>query len=236
MKEFKEFDDCLYCGKHTKNLWSILCIQKHDGEPIIAGGLSDDSSKIFPDRMGVKALNFIPTAGERLDDYGVDISNYSEILLLQVCENCKKLNIRETKSEKLIYPRKPDIDSPNKDMPGHIKEIYKEASLIYNDSLRAALALLRLGVELLCDEVGYSNGNLYNRIERLAEDGVIDDEIKDIAHGVRGLGNNAIHPKQIDETATEEEVKIVFDLLNMITEELITKPRRKREFAIKYRK
>lgn len=237
IKKFEEYSDCIHCNKHTKNKWIIIGVDKPSLTIVNYKGISTDLSNLY-ERLDEnnRPFRYISIDSNEYDEDGTERDTLGDVFLLQICEACKKLNIRDIESNKLLYPVKSDVAPPNKDMPENIKEIYNEATMIYNNSLRAALALLRLGLELLCDEVGYSSGKLYSRIEKLAEDGVIDDDIKYIAHGVRGLGNDAIHPKQIGDTATKEEVEIVFDLLNMITEELITKPRRKREFAVKYRK
>lgn len=235
LKKFDEFDDCIHCEKHTKNIWNIVAVGKDRASIDLFEGISEDLEILYHNVVDGRPFEFNP-----IGNSGTNKSNtrgqFSDIFLFQICEVCKKVNIRDIQNNRLLYPAQTEVPKPNTDMPLNVKEVYNEAASIYNNSLRAGLALLRLGLELLCDQVGYNKGKLYHRIEKLAEDGVIDNDIKDIAHGVRGLGNDAIHTKQIGEKATLNEVKIVFELLNIITEELITKPKRKREFAEKYRK
>ena len=127
----------------------------------------------------------------------------------------------------MIYPRSLPVSDPNKDMPHEIKKLYIEAATIFQDSPRASAALLRLGIENLCHELG-EEGTLNECIAALVQKG-INTKIKLALDYCRVIGNNAVHPGQIDLEDDSNKVFILFDLVNDIADEMITKPREMQE-------
>ena len=121
-------------------------------------------------------------------------------------------------------------------MPQNIKDLYIEASSVFELSPRSSLAIIRLALDLLCIELGADNkDSLYNKVEWLYNENVINSEIKELAHGVRGLGNDAVHPRNIDDQIDKNDAELVFELLNIIVEEKITKANRKNELVNKFK-
>lgn len=236
---------CNHCGADSKKYWSLIAIDADTGMTHVGIKANKEYQDkllihkaeeiIMPNEFDEKIKEVINLSSS-YNSWMSSIAKDSKLFWIETCDICKDFNIVDYETEQVLYPMYSDIEAPNKDMPQKIKKLYEEASSIYKNSKRAALALLRLALDLLCEEKGYNKGNLYDKIENLARDGVFEDDIKEIAHGVRGLGNGAVHPREIDEEATEEEVKIVFELLNLITEELITKPLRKKAFADRFKK
>lgn len=113
---------------------------------------------------------------------------------------------------------------PNPDMPKSVKMLYLEASSIYDKSPRAACALLRFAVELLCNELG-ETGKIDTMIGNLVKKG-LPTIVQKALDAVRVIGNKAVHPGQItfdvDDKSTAETL---MKLLNIITERLITEPK-----------
>ncbi|MXZ48450.1 MAG: DUF4145 domain-containing protein, partial [Candidatus Dadabacteria bacterium] len=93
-------------------------------------------------------------------------------------------------------------------------------------SPRAACALLRLAIEMLLKQLG-GTGNLNENIKNLVEKG-LNPKIQQSLDIVRVTGNNAIHPGKIDSSETAN-VRVLFDLVNVIAESLITQPNRIQE-------
>lgn len=133
----------------------------------------------------------------------------------------------------LIYPDKSTIPVPNPDLNKDIKRIYNEASSIYNKSPRAACALLRLTLEELCKNLGATDENvpagetrLRDRIKYLVREKDLDVEIEEAFENVRLAGNEALHTGEINLTDNREIAKLLFDMINIIADDLITKKKK----------
>lgn len=153
--------------------------------------------------------------------YSTQYPESSSYLYIDVCYSCGKKIIWV--EEQYIYPELHYLQ-PYDDMPNSVKELYNEASLIYNKSPRAACALLRLAVERLCNELG-ETGNIDTMIGNLVKKG-LPTIIQKALDAVRVIGNKAVHPGQIvfdvDDKATAE---MLMKLLNIITNRLIIEPK-----------
>ena len=110
-------------------------------------------------------------------------------------------------------------------MPDPVREIYNEAAAIMVDSPRAAAAMLRLAVEMLCKHLMGKEENLADYIKKWVAEG-LHPSIEKALDTVRWLGNKAIHAgtiKLADDPATVERL---FFLVNYIVEKKITEPNR----------
>ncbi len=124
----------------------------------------------------------------------------------------------------LIYPRKSPAPDPAEDMPEAVSKDYKEAASIVERSPRAAAALLRLAIERLCQELGADGKRLNDQIGDLVEKG-LPPRVQKALDIVRVIGNESVHPGQIDLDDDRETANSLFDLLNVIVHETITRPR-----------
>ena len=128
--------------------------------------------------------------------------------------------------EKIIYPLIGIFPAANEDLPESVKEIYSEAANIANQSSRAACALLRYAIELLLKHLG-ETGSINESIKNLVKKG-LDVRVQQSLDIVRVTGNNAVHPGEIgfDDTT---DVEILFQLINIIANVLITQPKQIQE-------
>lgn len=150
-------------------------------------------------------------------------AGYNTKVYIGRCLSCGKKIIWI--DDEYIYP---DIQQqePNSDMPNSVLQLYKEAGLIYNKSPRAACALLRLAVDRLCNELGENDAKIDNNIAALVKRG-LSVEIQQALDVVRVVGNKAVHPGQIEfDVDNIETVQMLFGLINMIVERLISEPKR----------
>ncbi len=149
--------------------------------------------------------------------------NY-ELTFLQTCfcAHCKKLSVWAY--QKMVFPNSSSVSSPNPDLPENIKEIYLEAASILQKSPRGAAALLRLGIQELCKHLGEKGKNINQDIGSLVKKG-LDKKIQQALDIVRVVGNNALHPGQIEIKDNDEVAKNLFGLVNIISEEMITRPK-----------
>lgn len=154
------------------------------------------------------------------------------------CLACEKVSywlktIGEFKQEKLIFPSK-NIESPdpNVDMPDEIKQIYNESAKILYDSPRASAALSRLAIDELTKELEPSGKDLNSRIGNLVKIGLPVD-IQESLDIVRVIGNNAVHPGEIDLSDDKEMALSLLELLNIIVDNRISQPKKIAEMYAK---
>jgi hypothetical protein len=126
--------------------------------------------------------------------------------------------------EKLIYPNIGGVSLPNLDLPPEIMEDYNEARDIINKSPRGASALLRLAIQKLCIQLGQPGDNLNSDIAVLVKNG-LPVRIQQALDYVRVIGNNSVHPGQIDLKDNLEIAQKLFDLINIIADVMITQPK-----------
>ena len=124
----------------------------------------------------------------------------------------------------MIYPEDSGVQPPNPDLRDDIKEDYLEAKGIANKSPRGATALLRLSIQKLCEQLGEKGKNINNDIANLAKKG-LPPKIQQALDIVRVIGNNAVHPGQIDIRDDRDSAMKLFELINLIADVMITQPK-----------
>jgi hypothetical protein len=127
-------------------------------------------------------------------------------------------------SQKMVYPRVIPVPPPNDDIDDEIRVLYQEAANILPESPRGSAAMLRLALQKLLKQVGKGGKNINGDIKELVADG-LSTKIQQALDLLRVVGNNAVHPGQIDLEDNRHIAVKLFDMLNFIAEELITKPK-----------
>jgi hypothetical protein len=138
------------------------------------------------------------------------------------CSTCREISIWV--NEKVVYPKQTSVAPPNEDMEQEIQGLYIEASTIVVDSPKGATALLRLALQLLLKQLGKSGKNINNDIKELVSEG-LSPKIQQALDLLRVVGNNAVHPGQIDLEDGRDIALKLFHILNFIANEMITKPK-----------
>ncbi len=138
------------------------------------------------------------------------------------CDHCEKSSL--WLGQTMLYPDVGRAPQPNPDLPKSVSEIYLEAASISTKSPRGAAALLRLAVQLLCNELGEEGKNINKDIAELVKKG-LPERVQQALDIVRVTGNNAVHPGQID-VDNAEVVGNLFELINVIAEYTISMPQR----------
>lgn len=154
------------------------------------------------------------------------LSQFTKILghdwTISACQHCGK-NIIWFDVE-IIYPQKMIVDLPNDDLSDEIKRDYLEAAIIFNNSLRSSAALLRLALQKLCKQLGEKGENINEDIKKLVKKG-LNPQIQKSLDILRITGNNAVHPGEINLEEKPELVLKLFELINFISEKMITEPK-----------
>ena len=144
-------------------------------------------------------------------------------LFISECYECNKVSIWV--QEKIIYPKFSTDIEPNPDMPEKVKELFEEAKLIVNDSPKGSAALLRLAVEHLCIDLSAKGGNLDKKIAFLVSKG-LNENVQQALDSLRVIGNEAVHPGKINLDDNKTLALELFELLNFICDDMITRKNR----------
>ena len=142
---------------------------------------------------------------------------------LSRCYSCEKISVWVHKN--MIFPHVRYGVEPNDDLSEDIKADFEEARKILNLSPRGSAALLRLCIQKLCNELtGKPRNKLNDNIELLVQDG-LSKKVQQALDVVRVIGNEAVHPGQIDLRDDRDTALHLFTLVNMIAEQMITQPK-----------
>lgn len=127
--------------------------------------------------------------------------------------------------EKILYPfLNNDAPEPNKDMPDNVLNIYNEACLVLQYSPRSSIALSRLAIEQLVEHLGAEGKTLDNKIGDLVSKG-LPVTIQQMLDSVRVIGNNAVHPGQIEVEGNIDLAISLLTFINLIVDNQISQPK-----------
>nr|VFJ99751.1 MAG: protein of unknown function (DUF4145) [Candidatus Kentron sp. H]VFJ99833.1 MAG: protein of unknown function (DUF4145) [Candidatus Kentron sp. H]VFK04272.1 MAG: protein of unknown function (DUF4145) [Candidatus Kentron sp. H] len=149
-------------------------------------------------------------------------SHLLENLNISKCYNCEEIAIWV--HDRLIYPSIKIEIQPNQDLPSHIKRLFEEAREIVTSSPRGAAALLRLSIQYLCKELGETGKNINKDIANLVAKG-LNPLVQQALDVVRVVGNEAVHPGEIDLDDNRDTALQLFNLVNLICNQMITHPK-----------
>lgn len=126
--------------------------------------------------------------------------------------------------ENLLVPSASTVEMPSIDLPEACKGEYLEAREIIDISPRGSAALLRLCIQKLLKELGKSGNNINGDIADLVKEGLplLVQQSLDIC---RVVGNNAVHPGEINLDDTPEISRSLFRLINLIVHDRISRPK-----------
>ncbi len=154
----------------------------------------------------------------------------ANMLSIAECQNCKEVSI--WLYETMLYPDG-YAPPPNSDLDDEIKRDYREAAAIVNKSPRGACALLRLCLQKLCDDLGAMGSNVNDQIGWLVREKNLSAMIQQSLDVVRVIGNEAVHPGEIDLRDDKETALSLFTLINLIADSIIAQPKRIEEMFSK---
>lgn len=127
-------------------------------------------------------------------------------------------------SQELVYPLVFITPEPPDDLPLECRGTFQEAREVYPVSSRAAAALLRLCIQQLMPHLGQKGKNLNDDIKNLVKNGLSPTAQKALDY-CRVIGNNAVHPGQIQFEDSPEIASSLFHVVVYITNDRITQPK-----------
>lgn len=138
------------------------------------------------------------------------------------CSHCTKNSFWH--NEIMIFPNFQGIEPANQDLIQEIQSDYLEAAEILLRSPRGAAALLRLSIQKLCIQLGEKGKDINTDIGNLVKRG-LPAKVQESLDVLRVIGNEAVHPGEMDLRDDVEIASSLFRLVNFIAEKMITEPR-----------
>ena len=138
------------------------------------------------------------------------------------CDHCHDMTFWYQRV--MIYPDASGVAPPNPDLRDDRQADYQEAASIVQKSPRGAAAILRLCIQKLCGELGEKGKKIDDDIAALVKKG-LPLTIQQSLDIVRVIGNNAVHPGQIDLKDDQDTAMKLFTLINLIARIMITQPK-----------
>ncbi len=128
----------------------------------------------------------------------------------------------------MVFPLVTSGPPPHLDMPESLVTEYNEARVVFSFSPRAAAALLRLALQKLMKELGEEGKHIDADIKSLVSKGLSVDMQQALDY-CRVVGNESVHPGQIDLNDSPEMGLVMFNIINSIIEDRITRPKKMQE-------
>jgi len=123
-----------------------------------------------------------------------------------------------------MYPAESSGEEANPDMPPDVRADYEEARTILNLSPRGAAALLRLAIQKLCVHLEEPGKHINTDIGSLVAKG-LPIQIANALDTVRVIGNDAVHPGELDLRDDRDTVFGLLRIINLVIENRISHPK-----------
>jgi hypothetical protein len=169
-------------------------------------------------RWGQAGATFVLQGNTSYQSFNV----HEEGIFFSQCDACEKKMIWKAKEP--IWPRTSLAPEAHVDFPAELLDDFEEARQVYNDSPRASTALLRLCLQKLCKLLGAPGKNINDDIQFLYDEFGLGRRVMDSMDILRVVGNNAVHPGEINLNDDREISFGLFSILNFIVEKAISEP------------
>lgn len=166
---------------------------------------------------------------------GVFAAQYWEVLYAQTvsgiavvpfkasyCSHCNRRSYWY--EERMMVPSEASVAPAHPDLPQNCVADYDEARDIFARSPRGAAALLRLVIQNLMPDLGEKGENINEDIKHLVEKG-LPSMVQQALDFCRVVGNNAVHPGELDVNDSPEVAQRLFEMINFIVDDRIARPR-----------
>lgn len=225
---------CAHCGTLTTQFWYDLGVQQKAKDDVPVVWTPDRVAEVRKEQAGNRdldeefweSLEQLATGAPFLDGDGGNPRKFLRNVSVSRCYECDQFSI--WLHDRLIWPALTDAPQPNPDIPAPIASDFREAAAILPASPRGAAALLRLCVQKLCAHLGEKGRNIDDDIASMVKKG-LDVRVQKALDIVRVIGNEAVHPGQIDLNDNRGTAEELFRLVNLIADIMISQPKHIRE-------
>lgn len=144
------------------------------------------------------------------------------------CQNCGYISFWYKKE--LAWPLITNVEPALEEMPDDIKNLYNEARSIVQLSPKGSCAILRLALQKLCNRLVEhdENEDINNAIKELVVRG-LPPTLQEAMDTVRIVGNEAVHPGEINLDDNKQLAYAMFRLINIIIEKMLVEPKEIKE-------
>jgi hypothetical protein len=224
---------CPHCGALAQQHWFRIFPSSYERDKAPSVMLHDDYDldkikKVEDKAERKKALDFIKRLTDHdvthmIHQYGQDCHWQLHNVNASMCDSCYGWTLWV--KDEVIYPVTNTEITAHEDLPNELRPDFEEAARIIDLSPRGSAALLRLCIQNLMPLVDAKGKDLNSQIGSLVQRG-LEVQVQQALDVVRVVGNNAVHPGEIDLKDNKEIALKLFDLLNLIVERLISTPRK----------
>ena len=225
--------DCPHCGAYTSQTWYEIYATERSAEsrtPLVPRPDALErirTSQEFSEDVKNRVLSFMERALSGLvffhtNERGRYVHAEVQNLHLSKCFTCGEISVWI--HDRLLFPAFMDAPGPNPDLPDQVRSDYEEAAKILIQSPRGAAALLRLGIQKLCATLGEKGKKIDDDIASLVKKG-LSPLVQKALDLVRVIGNEAVHPGTLDLKDDRDTASRLFELVNIIAEQMISNPK-----------
>jgi hypothetical protein len=225
----KKAFSCPHCGAYTSHTW-FQCRAKAAKDNAVY--LPDkDYEKNLRDNPDLNAnvkrelaawakamLSKRPFLGDENSIYTCELEN----VFTSECFHCKQFSI--WLHDTIIYPNQSNTPAASEDLPVEIRPVYEEARSIVEKSPRGSTALLRLCLQMLMPHLGEQGKDINKDIASLVSKG-LNPQIQKSLDILRVIGNEAVHPGEIDLNDNKDIALALFQIINSIVDQMISHPK-----------
>ena len=151
----------------------------------------------------------------------IEYPQAQQIIDICTCNLCRDFSIWVNGA--MLVPATGIAPMPHEDMPVDIRADFNEARDVFIKSPRSSAALLRLALQKLCGVLGESGKNINSDIASLVSKG-LPVQVQQSLDIIRVVGNEQVHPGQLDVRDDPSIAIELFGLINFIIEDRITRP------------
>ena len=141
---------------------------------------------------------------------------------MSCCPHCGRVSMWH--DQVMILPNASSAPMAHADMPESLLQDYNEARSLLGMSPRSSAALLRLIIQKLCVILGQKGENINADIGSLVAKG-LPVQVQQALDIVRVVGNEQVHPGQLDVRDDPEVAVELFNLVNFIVQDQISRPK-----------
>jgi hypothetical protein len=157
-------------------------------------------------------------------------SNKNGMWIIGECPSCKNCVLiqayKDNRNGELVASNisPTPIPSPaDERIPEKIRGALNEAKICFSvNAFMACATMCRRTIQCACIDQGAEKDKLYDQIDELFSKGIITKQIKDWAHSIRLVGNDAAHPTNLE--VSKEDSKDILDLAEQLMNILYVMP------------